>query len=408
MQVDYLWYIATTILLFLYTLNIFEYVSVVFKYASNNFVRNVLFSALNSIVISISLFLNLPWQILIGITCILLFLEFFHLNKRHIKQVLMAYTVFMFHIASVFYTCIITIAFLGDTTISSIVGTNTHLSQAFAFSLVALIILLIVVTKLLPNEPVIRASVEKKHSLTVSIIATVFSTFTCIDMSMQSNSVLSDNVYIFSLLTMLFYLIVFYIIFVFFLHFVTLSELKRHSDHIQGEYTHIVKERNEYKNKVNIDTLTGLYNRRYLYQILNKYHSSQNKDFALLFIDMNALKYVNDNFGHNTGDKYIKLVANCIDDSVREDDFCARIGGDEFIVVLNNIFSEEDVNVIKNRIDSKLDFVRCKEAFPMSISIGSVVVDERLKTHSIEEIIHIADIDMIEHKKAHYAEVNGK
>ena len=81
------------------------------------------------------------------------------------------------------------------------------------------------------------------------------------------------------------------------------------------------------------DALTSLYNRRGFDKnmsiIFNKY-----EHLAVASIDMDDLKYINDNFGHGMGDEAIKRLANCITASLRSDEFAARMGGDEFQVIL--------------------------------------------------------------------------
>lgn len=85
------------------------------------------------------------------------------------------------------------------------------------------------------------------------------------------------------------------------------------------------------------DALTGLPNRLsfngYLENLLN---AAQNKNIAVMFIDLNRFKQINDTLGHEYGDMLIKEVANRLSYFLKEDSFVARLGGDEFVVVLNN------------------------------------------------------------------------
>jgi len=103
------------------------------------------------------------------------------------------------------------------------------------------------------------------------------------------------------------------------------------------------------------DELTGLYNRRMVYDrlieeisLVRRHHLS----LAVVFIDVNSLKEVNDNYGHIIGDKMIISAGESLVSSVREYDIVSRLGGDEFLVVLIDC-KEEDVNNIMERASEK-------------------------------------------------------
>ena len=101
------------------------------------------------------------------------------------------------------------------------------------------------------------------------------------------------------------------------------------------------------------DSLTGLYNRHAFYIKLENdiiYSASSNSKFALLFIDLDAFKPINDRYGHNAGDTILTAVAKRIQNKVRGMDTVARVGGDEFVVVLKNIESINNAEKIKQSL----------------------------------------------------------
>ena len=101
------------------------------------------------------------------------------------------------------------------------------------------------------------------------------------------------------------------------------------------------------------DPLTGLPNRTYLKQQLNvtvNRAATENQRFAILFLDLDRFKMINDTLGHDAGDLLLKAVADRIRHCVRENDFVARLGGDEFTVVLENIASLEGASSVAEKI----------------------------------------------------------
>ncbi|TRW50417.1 EAL domain-containing protein [Aliidiomarina halalkaliphila] len=93
-------------------------------------------------------------------------------------------------------------------------------------------------------------------------------------------------------------------------------------------------------NQARFDNLTGLANRHFFEEQLSTYMSAcerRDEKFALLFIDLDHFKEVNDALGHSAGDDLLKLVTGRLQASLRRDDIVARLGGDEFVVVLKNL-----------------------------------------------------------------------
>lgn len=103
----------------------------------------------------------------------------------------------------------------------------------------------------------------------------------------------------------------------------------------------------------NEDPLTGLANRRYIMQRLD-YFIDQEVPLAVMFIDLDGFKPINDEYGHDAGDEALKIVAERMTACTRESDIVARIGGDEFIILFKGL---EDEEVLKGRADKVLEMV---------------------------------------------------
>jgi len=105
--------------------------------------------------------------------------------------------------------------------------------------------------------------------------------------------------------------------------------------------------------KANYDALSHLPNRNLLndrFNLLLSQSKRTNSQIAILFIDLDGFKKINDNYGHNAGDLLLIEISNRLKRSVRDSDTISRWGGDEFIILLNNIDGVESVDVFANRV----------------------------------------------------------
>ena len=151
------------------------------------------------------------------------------------------------------------------------------------------------------------------------------------------------------------------------------------------------------------DSLTGLPNRSKLMQdlriILNR-AKLDNSQFAVLFLDLDHFKNINDSLGHNIGDLLLKAVADRLLSAVRESDFVARLGGDEFTVILENIEDPDAIATIAQNICSSLSspFVFIQQKMFVTASVGiSIYPDDG---DDINALLKHADLAMFSAKKS--------
>ena len=149
------------------------------------------------------------------------------------------------------------------------------------------------------------------------------------------------------------------------------------------------------------DTLTGLPNRVLFNdraeQMIRR-ATRQHSQFALVFIDLNDFKQVNDRYGHMLGDKLLQIVANRLAKAIRVSDTVTRLGGDEFVLLLEDVTAPQ--------LEAMLDKIRSQVCTPcdingyplnISVSMGASIFPEH--GHSIDALMHYADLAMYAVKK---------
>ncbi|WP_395277583.1 GGDEF domain-containing protein [Enterobacter bugandensis] len=163
-----------------------------------------------------------------------------------------------------------------------------------------------------------------------------------------------------------------------------------------------LKYQQSYQNSIR-DPLTRLYNRSYFYESLNQALgiAKPSRPVSVIVSDLDRFKRINDNYGHLQGDKVLQFVANLLMDSVRPQDIAARIGGEEFVLMLANT-SAEDAYQVAERIRLKLsgfDKISSEGQLPEPITISMGVFTATSSSVSAEACVESADKAMYEAKE---------
>jgi len=147
------------------------------------------------------------------------------------------------------------------------------------------------------------------------------------------------------------------------------------------------------------DDLTGLYTRRHLEKRV-KYLLSKKQEFSIVMIDLDSFKSVNDTYGHPVGDQVLKVVASIILANVKRRDEAFRIGGDEFILLVQEDNKTGGVS-IGNRLKEEIKVFNSKAFLPCEISMTFGVYHSHSNTsESYSSIMTNVDKRMYEKKKA--------
>ena len=152
-----------------------------------------------------------------------------------------------------------------------------------------------------------------------------------------------------------------------------------------------------------IDPLTNLYNRRYLntyVKALIEKAKKEYKPFSLLMLDLDYFKNINDKFGHLAGDQVLQSVSRIMLSSIRATDLCARIGGEEFVIIMSKTDFKDALIVakrIKNKIKNNVLTLNDGQNITCTVSIGLDFF--RKSDNSLKTILERADKNLLKAKR---------
>lgn len=174
-----------------------------------------------------------------------------------------------------------------------------------------------------------------------------------------------------------------------------ITERKRGEQQIQMHLKEIESLQAELRDQAIHDPLTGLFNRRYMQDVFRREFSRAAREgsiLSLIMIDMDELKKINDSYGHHSGDMAIQMLARQLLTNLRLEDIVCRYGGDEFIILMGGITSENAVKRVEewraNLSDNQLDVHGSKIHIKFTAGVASFPQNGTF----IDEIINFADV----------------
>lgn len=157
----------------------------------------------------------------------------------------------------------------------------------------------------------------------------------------------------------------------------------------------------ELKQRANTDYLTKLYNRQYFMEIgMMEFERSkrEKQTFAILYIDADNLKKINDQFGHEAGDRAVQHIAQILKNEVRPYDVAARFGGDEFVMLICNVNMEQAAQIAERiRITTeRTSGNNGQHTLPIRLSLGVATLAPQDK--NLDQLLHRADTALYQAK----------
>ncbi len=396
-------FVLSLVAMFGYQFSAFSYTSSLLVGGSKNKWHFVFFSVINTSLFTVSQLYDTPVHLLLLIFLFALTVEFKMISKTDYVQVFCGASIFVLHMFALITPLIIIAAHITQTSPVVLINSTVYDNIVVIIACVVLSLAHEVVKKYIDNNSIQRVTVKSRHSIILlfSIVIVV---------ALQLNHVItmvSDVLYpaqiLLSLTVSFASLLIFYLFFLYSINLIDASLYKRYSDQVISEHEKISKQKEKLIIKIEKDELTGVYNRRFAMSTLEEMCEDSNSGnlFYVLFVDINALKYTNDTFGHKAGDRLIIKIAHAILNTARENDIVARIGGDEILVILTDL-SGEDCGSIVERIQQGIEVQNSTEEFLVSASIGSVFVDEEMRKMGASHILSIADENMRKNKELFY------
>jgi len=175
---------------------------------------------------------------------------------------------------------------------------------------------------------------------------------------------------------------------------VRVEELNRE---LQGEKEQLERATHQISYLANHDSLTGLPNRRLLFELLRKSFDLARRSgskVGIIYVDLDDFKPINDKFGHLAGDRALVEISERLQSVLRASDTVARVGGDEFVAVLNHVRGKGDVESAARKVlevcDAPLEFLG--ESCRIGASMGIAMFPD--DGDSLEALVHCADSAM--------------
>ncbi len=372
----------------------------ILKYCKKNILYSAAFAIFNASLFYFCYHIKLDYHQLYAFLYAAYYLEFRLLSKTSKRQLWVLSASYVLNVVAVHLLILVITSVATGQSYAEIYANQTTFFQTVFIAHFLLFMMLNTVRILFSLKKLIELSMAPIYSEIISCAATLLYFVIVYDSWFLTHSVSYERYTMATICTVLFVLALFFLLLVFNYSLVQLHPYKRKADEAKFLQGMVAQKKINAEFKLNIDDLTKLYNRRFIFNKLDDLCGRTTQNFGVIYADLASLKSVNDLHGHKAGDRYITSVADCLKMATRDDDYCARVGGDEFLIILNDV-SEEILQMIVERIGNLISIIDSKEPFTIHANLGSMCfLAEEVLTRS--EVVEKVDQLMKKDKIAYY------
>lgn len=319
--------------------------------------------------------LELPYALVYLLMTLVVVAEFCAMSEACFREALLGSSIFMAHLCSMHLFCTGLYAQLLHASPILILRDPALYSNSLSLTFLLALLTLLLFPRLIKVEEIIGLIRHRAYSWMVCAIAVFVIAYTGVDAQMLMADEPFSHLLYACTLTAAESMALFYILLHYTLYCLKLSGQKERLAALTLRKSESACRRSDLEERRTHDCLTGCYNRAFLLEKLDELLRAGQPGLAVLFLDVNGMKCVNDTLGHATGDRYLRFVSGAITASTRAHDFVGRFAGDEFVVLLRQI-SEEELPGVCARIKQSVEQAPGLAVGPApSVSVGYVYVD---------------------------------
>ncbi len=360
-----------------------------------------LFGVGNTGIIIIGYSLHVPYFFLFLPLYVAYLLELLFISKPSFRPAAFVTSSLLINLVTINLTASVLICYFQKISLKQFYSNPTFFYQGFLFTNILLLVPFIIFSKFLPKAKLKQVAYARIYADIMTCIFTMLLFFVCFDISILLNRVMLLELVLSTIATVIFILVLCYCIFYFNTFLAILHPYKRKADRAKNVHSKVIEKTAATEYKLYFDDLTSLYNRRFIFSKLDQICTESKDSFGLVFLDLANLKQVNDTYGHNVGDEYITDMAHLLKKSIRDNDFAARIGGDEFLIILHDV-TDQNLEMIIHRIQSAIKNLNTKKPFTFHGNIGYKRFNMASSNQSRVEIINTVDELMNKDKAQFY------
>ena len=356
-------------------------------------------SAINTLIMLTLYFFKAPYYISYIVALITLTIEFSELKKHYLPQSFLYSGILVINISSAhIFIIALYCQFINIKPYELFFSPNLYFFSLLLL-FIALFIIFYICSKIISPEDIKKISSNIKYCTIISSVIMFILLCTFVDILILNSQDFRIELSFALMFSAIMTLLIFYILFFYTVKNSNLDNLKQKAEELEVLRVKNIINKKNMQDKILKANLTGCYNRKYIVSKIKSKFDNNIFNFGIFFIDINKLKFVNDTLGHDFGDEYILNVSKAIKNAVRENDLIAKIGGDEFLILLNNV-TETYLKEVEDKIRKNLEEIDRKTPnYTVSASMGYVFVDEQTIKLGMDEVIKLADEKMRYNKK---------